>query len=377
MGGGHNLPGLKMSEQPQSDQQPAQDNARLNTAVPGDLPNTSGRYALANRLSHINLSQLTLGILVLVFVWQWLDAHYQINQMQQELAKRLTEMDGTNKANQTLLTQNQEVVRELGGKLSLLESKYAEAQNQRAALESLYQEMSSSRDQTALAEVEQMLLIAGQQLQLSANVKAALIAMQQADNRLQRLDRPALGGLRKSINQDIDKLRALPNVDITGINLRIDNLVASVDTLPLAQDIGKQSDLPLPVTSQRESAWKNFWREFWLETKQLIRIENTGKHELPLLSPTQTFFLRENLKIRLLSARLALLSRDEMSFKNDLKTAQEWTSLYFDIRSTEGTIALNALQKLAASNINIDLPDISGSLDAVRNYRISHEKGLR
>jgi uroporphyrin-3 C-methyltransferase len=314
---------------------------------------------------------------VLFFVWQWLDAHYQINQMQQELAKRLTEMDGTNKANQTLVTQNQEVVRELGGKLSLLESKYAESQNQRAALEALYQEMSSSRDQTALAEVEQMLLIAGQQLQLSANVKAAIIAMQHADNRLQRLDRPALNGLRKSINHDIDKLRALPNIDIADLNLHIDNLVATVDTIPLAQDIRKQAEQPLPASLMEENAWKKFWRELWQETKQLIRIENTDKHELPLLSPTQTFFLRENLKIRLLSARLALLSRDEVSFKRDLKTAQEWTSVYFDIKTKEGSSALLAIQKLATSNINIELPDISGSLEAVRNFRISHEKGLR
>jgi uroporphyrin-3 C-methyltransferase len=366
-----------MSEQLQTEQQPIQDKPGQNTNAPSDLSNASGRNPLVKMLSHLNLTQLTLAILVLVFVWQWLDAHYQINQVQQELAKRLTEMDGTNKANQTLLTQNQEVVRELGGKLSLLESKYAEAQNQRAALEALYQEMSSSRDQTALAEVEQTLMIAGQQLQLSANVKAALIAMQHADNRLQRLDRPALSGLRKLINQDIDKLRVLPSIDIAGINLHIDNLVATVDALPLAQDIRKQNEQPLPPPTIEESAWKKFWREFWLEAKQLVRIENTETHELPLLSPTQTFFLRENLKIRLLSARLALLSHDELSFKNDIKTAQVWISKYFDIKSKDGSSTLLALQKLGASHINIDLPDISGSLEAVRNFRISHEKGLR
>jgi uroporphyrin-3 C-methyltransferase len=108
-----------------------------------------------------------------------------------------------------------------------------------------------------------------------------------------------------------------------------------------------------------------------------VRIENTEKHELPLLSPTQTFFLRENLKIRLLSARLSLLSHDEASFKRDLKSAQEWISLYFDTRSNDGSQALLSLQKLEASNINIDLPDITGSLEAVRNFRISLEKGAR
>jgi uroporphyrin-3 C-methyltransferase len=366
-----------MSDQIQTNPHASQDAPAAEAIARPAIPAATARKSLFELFSQLNITQMTLAVLVAIFLWQWFDSHYQINHVQEELAKRLAESDGINKANQTLVTQNQEVVRELGGKLSLLESKYAESQNQRAALESLYQEMSSSRDQTALAEVEQMLLIAGQQLQMSANVKAALIALQHADNRLQQLDRPALGGLRKSINKDIEKLRVLPNIDLPGINLHIDNLVSAVDTLPLAQDIRKQTEQPIQVSPVEESTWKKFWRELWQETKQLVRIENTEKRALPLLSPTQTFFLRENLKIRLLSARLALLSHDEMSFKNDLKTAHEWTALYFDTHSKEAAAVLLSLQKLASSNINIDLPDISGSLDAVRNYRISHEKGTR
>lgn len=366
-----------MTEQVQSPQPIAPSQSGGESTAAHAVRPPANQNPLANLIAHMNLTQLTLAVLVVIFVWQWFDAHYQLNQVQQELAKRLTEMDGNNKASQTLLAQNQEVVRELGGKLSLLESKYAESQNQRAALETLYQEMSSSRDQTALAEVEQMLMIAGQQLQLSANVKAALIAMQHADSRLQRLDRPALGGLRNAINRDIDKLRALPNIDTAGINARIDSLIVATDTLPLVQDIRAQEEHALPLRASETSAWSKFWHELWQETKQLIRVENMQKQELPLLSPTQTFFLRENLKIRLLSARLALLSHDEISFKRDLKTAQGWIQMYFDTRSKESAQALVTLQKLAASNINIDMPDISGSLDAVRNYRISHEKGAR
>jgi len=96
-----------------------------------------------------------------------------------------------------------------------------------------------------------------------------------------------------------------------------------------------------------------------------------------LLSPTQAFFLRENLKLRLLSARMALLTRDEVSFRRDLKTSQDWLKRYFDVRSDAAAQALVALQRLAASNIVIEMPDISGSLEAVRNYRVSHERGAR
>lgn len=332
---------------------------------------------LARAISHLNLTQLTLVVLVIVFAWQWLDGKQQLNQIQQILAQRLAEVDGSNKANQALTLQSQELVRELGGKLSLLESKYAETQSQRSALETLYQDMSSSRDQMMLAEVEQLLLIAGQQLQLSGNVKAALIAMQQADSRLHRLDRAALGGLRRAINSDMDKLRALPDVDVSAINSRLDGLISLVGRLPLVQDIRTSQENITPAVTPADSSLKKLLREFWLEAKNLVRIENTHQQALPLLSPDQTFFLRENLKLRLLSARLALLSRDEASFKHDIRTAQEWVKLYFDVRSGEGAQAVITLQKLNASSIRINFPDISGSLEAVRHYRVSREKGAR
>jgi uroporphyrin-3 C-methyltransferase len=340
-------------------------------------PVASHSNRLGDALSRVTLTQLTLALLAAIFVWQWLDAHYQLSHVQQEVAKRLSEVEGMNKANQTLVAQNQELVRELGGKLSLLENKYAETQNQRNALEKLYQDMSSSRDQTALAEVEQMLLIAGQQLQLSANVKAALIAMQQADSRLQSLDRPGFAGLRKSIAHDIERLRALPNIDTPAISMRLESVIEVVDKLPLAQDIRIQQPLNTAEVKPAESAWQSLLDEIWREVKHLVRIENTQKEEMPLLSPTQTFFLRENLKLRLFSARMALLSRDEVNFRRDVKTAQDWIKRYFDAKSDSGEQAIDTLKKLAASNVAINLPDVSGSLEAVRNYRAAHERGVR
>ncbi len=339
-------------------------------AISAGVAHAPHGHRTGNLLARVTLTQLTLAVLVVIFVWQWLDAHSQLNQTQQEVAKRLSEVEAANKANQMLVAQNQELVRELGGKLSLLESKYAETQNQRTALESLYREMSSSREQTALAEVEQMLLIAGQQLQLSANVKAALIAMQQAESRLQR---PAFATLKKRIGQDIEKLRALPNVDVPAINSRLDSVIGAVDSLPLTQDTHIQPLKPVSESDQATGMWERFWNEVWHETRSLVRIENTERQEMPLLSPTQTFFLRENLKLRLLSARMALLTRDQVSFRRDLKISQEWLKRYYDVKSGDSAQALGTLQKLAASSIVIDLPDISGSLEAVRNYRVSHE----
>lgn len=323
---------------------------------------------------------MTLVVVLALFLWQWLAGYRQTNDMQQELARRLAEMEGNNKASQVLAMQGLESVRELAAKVSLLEARYAEAQNQRAALEALYQDFSSSRDEMVLADVEQMLIIAGQQLQLSANVKAALIAMQQADDQLKRMDRVALTNLRNAIGSDMDKLRALPNVDVPGINSSIDNLIMAVDTLPLEQDTPHlpQENRPiLAVPVREESAWLRLLREIWEDARRLVRIENMQKDELPLLAPTQIFFLRENLKLRLLSARLALLSHDEASFKHDLQLAQDWLARYFDSKSIGATQALATLHKLRQSSINIELPDVSASLEAARNYRASLAKAAR
>ena len=362
-----------MTEQPQ----PAENTNRVESeeSPPYDAPRAPRRNPFAAAISRMNLTQLTLAVLVAIFLWQWLDGHRAISDMQQQLAKKIAEMDGASKANQMLLGQSQDEVRELSAKMVMLEARYAEAQNQRAALEVLYNDLSVSRDETALAEVEQMLLIAGQQLQLSANVKAALIAMQSADARLLRMDRPAFNGLRKAINQDMDKLRALPGVDTAAINFQLDKLMAAVDGLPLVyqQRAAKNEEVTQAAAPKDETAWQKLAREIWHEAKQLVRIEDIGKTDAPLLPPNQEFFLRENLKLRLLSARLALLSRDEDSFRQELKTAQHWTARYFDAKSNEGTRMLAGLKKIATSSINIELPDITPSLQAVRNYRLTHE----
>ena len=361
-----------MTEQPQ----PAENTSRVESDEPPPYvaAHAPHQNLFAAAISRMNLTQLTLAVLAVIFLWQWLDGHRAINDMQQQLAKKIAEMDGASKANQMLLGQSQDEVRELSAKMVALEARYAEAQNQRAALEVLYNDLSVSRDETALAEVEQMLLIAGQQLQLSANVKAALIAMQSADARLQRMDRPAFNGLRKTINQDMDKLRSLPGVDIAGINFQLDKLMAAVDGLPLVyqQRAANNEEATQPALKD-ETAWQKLLREIWHEAKQLVRIEDIGKTDAPLLPPNQEFFLRENLKLRLLAARLALLSRDEDSFRQELKTAQHWTARYFDVKSNEGMRMLAGLKKIAASSISIELPDISPSLQAVRNYRLTHE----
>ena len=309
--------------------------------------------------------------------WQWSDSRRQMEALRQELAKKLAEADTQGKESRLISSQVREAASEAQVKIGVLENKLAESQSQQIALEALYQELSRNRDEWAFAEVEQLLQLAGQQLQLAGNVKGALIALQNADMRLQRMARPQLAPLRKAINRDIERLKALPYVDTVGLSVRLDNIIAAVDTLPLAMDA---RPLPEPAAAAAPgpegSVWRRFLREAWNQLKQLVRIQNTDKPDVPLLAPSQRFFLRENLKLRLISARLALLARDQTSYRADLRASRDWLGKYYDANDKPVATVTAALQTLNDNEINIEMPDISAALETLRSYRAAiRERG--
>ena len=314
---------------------------------------------------------VALGALVLS-VWQWWDNRQQYNNLQQELARRLSDADSAMKQNSVVVQQSSESVKTAQGKLTTLESKIAESQNQQVALEAMYQELSRNRDEWSLTEIEQILSIAAQQLQLAGNVPAALTALQAADNRLQRIDKPQLASLRKVIDQDIQTLKAMPFIDLVGMTVKLDNLIAAVDKLPLLSEARAiQQDDVAPESKPAASAWSRWTGGIWQEIRQLVRVQNLESTDVPLLSPNQTFFLRENLRLRLLTARLALLRYDETTYKADLKAARDWLNRYFDTANRNVRSDDAVLRQLIESSISIKIPDISGSMDAVRNYKLT------
>lgn len=308
--------------------------------------------------------------------WQWIDSRNRFDALQQELARRLAETEAAGRETRLIAGQARDVVGDAEARLGQLEARMIETQNQRLALESLYKEMSSSRDEWSLAEVEQVLLIANQQLQLAGNVKAALIAMETADARLARLDRPQLTQLRRTINRDIERLKSAPYVDVIGMAVRLDHIADSVDAFALSMDRRPARGEAL-ATQAPAGFWGRLWEETVQDFRDLIRIQNSQKPEVPLVSPGQAFFLRENLKIRLLGARLALLARDETGFRADLKAASDWLSRYYDTEDKTVATAQAAIRQLAQAEVSIELPDISASLDAARSIRLVRERTLR
>jgi len=320
------------------------------------------------------LAGLVAALAIVLVGLSWWDAHRALDGLQQDIARRLGDVDGAVKSDRALAVQTQEVAREAQARIAQLEAKLAESQNQQVALEALYQELSRNRDEWSLAEVEQIITIANQQLQLAGNVKAALIALQAADTRLQRIDKPQLIGLRRILDQDIERLKAVPLVDTAGIAVRLDNLGVAVETLPLMSDARP----PEPTTGDadrelRANVWQRLARDTWAEVRQLVRVQRIDRVEVPLLGPGESFFLRENLKLRLLSARFALLAHDEQTYKSDLRAAQEWLTRFFDGKAKSTQNALAVVRQLAEGTVSIAMPDISASLDAVHNYRITRE----
>ena len=164
----------------------------------------------------------------------WLDARNRIGSTQEELARRLRDIESDSREARSVARQSQEAVREAHVKVAQLEARLAESQSQSLALEALYQELSRNRDEWQLAEIEQVLAIASQQLQLAGNVRAALLALQLAEARLARTDRPQFQPVRRALARDIERLKALPVLDLAAMSARVDSLVAAVDALPLA-----------------------------------------------------------------------------------------------------------------------------------------------
>ncbi|HEY0489639.1 MAG TPA: uroporphyrinogen-III C-methyltransferase [Telluria sp.] len=328
-----------------------------------------------------------LAVLLVAQAWSSRNSIYKLRQ---EMAKSLQRNELTTNETSALARGVQDQLRDLQAKVGVLENRQVEAQSQQLALEQLYQDLSKSRDEWALSEVEQVLSTASQQLQLAGNVQGALIALANADRSLSRSDKPQFITIRRAIARDTEKLRAMPSLDLAGVALRLDNVIAQVDTLPMLSDekmpaLPSRADNPKRAPAAKAAAalpeaqmgfaerarqtWRSWWDEMWTEVRQLIRVRSVDEPAALMVSPSQAYFLRENLKLRLLNARLALLSRNEAAFRADIEAAQEALLKYFDTRARTTQTAQAQLRQVQANNLAIEMPTLSDSLNAVRNYK--------
>lgn len=329
----------------------------------------------------------------------WME-HLETARLREELASRLRTGDTVNTEVRGIAQSMQETMLNIQGRVTALENRQTESQSRHTSLEQMYQELVRGRDDRALAEVEQILLVADRQLQLTGNVHGALVAMESADKLLSRDDRQQFLGVRRALARDIERLKAVPHVDVSGMAVKLDAAIAQVESLPLLSDAQvlpkpekaqpakdgarqKAADIGSSVAGKAEgtNADKKPWflplaeegkrlsSEFWQEVRSLVQIRNIAAPEAFVLSPEQAYFLRENLALRLLGARVAMLARDYASFSGDMKTALRLIDTYFDRTFPQVAALRETLAQIADNNVAVDVPGLSESLTAVQHYR--------
>ncbi len=296
-----------------------------------------------------------------------------------EIVKRQQD-SGTQAAEARLMARQAEAAaRENAAKVALLEARVAETSLQRSQLEELIQSLSRSRDENVLSDVEAALRLALQQAAITGSSEPLLSALRQADERLARYPQPRMERVRRAVLQDLDRVKAAGTVDVQSLVIRIDEAVRAIDDLPLLAAIDRRAasregprggaasaPVPAPVAAASSPGpqWldarvRSLLGQFWEEVRGLVRVTRVDDPEAALLAPEQAFFLRENLKLRLLNARLALLSRQFDTAQADLREVQAALDRYFDKGSRRVDLVREQLRQVAqqARQVSVPRPD--------------------
>ena len=323
------------------------------------------------------------GLLSSVMLWQ------KLGNTQEELARRSTDSGAQAVEARKLARQAQAGTQELLARLALQETRISEVSLQRTQLEELMQSLSRSRDENLVVDVESGLRLAQQQAQLTGSAEPLLAALRSADQRLTRAAQPRLNPLQRSIVRDIDRVRAATLTDVPVLMLKLDELSRLTDDLPVANAmvaadsarmVAAATPPAAPVPAASASAPGRFafldrlslgtWSQRGLdavrdEARKLLRVSRIDQPEAALLSPEQAFFLRENLKLRLLNARLALLARQTDAARTDLNNASMWLNRYFDPSSRKTQAAMQMLGQVQGQIKGSDLPRLDETMAAL------------
>ncbi|AXK38809.1 uroporphyrinogen-III C-methyltransferase [Crenobacter cavernae] len=324
----------------------------------------------AAKKTPVNLALIVALAALGVAGWQYYETRQELASVKLQLAQKLAESGGAAKELRGLTEQAISGNRATDAKLARVEDQVALATGQYATLNNMYQELTRGRADWLLSEIEHTLAVASQELQLAGNVSGAIVALENVNSRLDQFDRPQLIALKRAAARDLEALKALPYLDSVGLTVKIDRLMLAVDSLPLAVDnhrlgpAAPRAASPQPATA---SWWERLTGEIGSSFGELVRIRRMDKPEALLLSPEQGFFLRENLKLRLLDARLALTQRDGNTWRADLTAANTYVERYFDRDAPSTRQWLSGLAELDNAPLDVKLPDLTASLKAARD----------
>ncbi len=326
---------------------------------------------------------LVISVIALALAWR---ADQRVGSLEQELVHRQQDSAKQAVEAQMLAKQANEGMGAAAAKVALLEARVAEVALQRTQLEDLIQSLSRSRDENLLVDIEAALRMAMQQGAITGSTEPLVLVLRQSDERLARYSQPRLEGVRRAIARDLDRVKSVGALDIASLTIRLDEAMRMVDDLPLlaAAEPRREREAPraaAPASAARpasapaagDSAWGGLWNEGWRriaasawdEVRALVRVTRIEHPEAALLAPEQAYFVRENLKLKLLNARLALLSRQFPTAQGDLQAAQQVLDRYFDRSSRRTTAAADLLRQVAAQARQTTLPRPDDTLAAL------------
>ena len=282
---------------------------------------------------------------------------------------RVAELDGRDsdaEAEMDALRQDvDERVRSLSslpGRMSTLES----------AVASIAGVSEGARDTWLLAEAEYYMQIANAQLQLANNPHLAALALGMADERVLQLGDPALTEVRRAISDELAALDVMEKPDIAGATLTLASLARVVESLPLASTARAADEKPHP-DDEEQSGVDRAWSSMKSAMSGLVKVTPPDEATVSFLSPDAEYFLRSNLALQLQSARLALLRGEQAVFEQTLDDTSALMSQYFDSESAQVASAQETLAEIRSSVFTTSMPDISGSLRLLRQYRTVSE----
>ncbi len=319
----------------------------------------------AQRPSSLVLAGIGLALVALVasvMLWQ------RVSAMREQLARQSADSGVQAVEARTIARQAQELARETAARLAVSEIKLSEVALQRTQVEDLIQSLSRSRDENLVVDIESALRLAQQQAQLTGSVEPLVAALKSADLRVTRAAQPRLAQLQRAIARDISRIAATAVSDTPALLVRIDELLRMTDDLPLANAVAAVSatgSLKRQDTESMPSWWQRSLQLVGEEARNLLRVSRIEQPDAALLSPEQSFFVRENLKLKLLNARLGLLARQLESARADLASASASLNKYFDPASRKTQAAAGLLQQVQGQMKTMELPRVDETLAAL------------
>ena len=292
----------------------------------------------------------------------------KLSSIQELLARQSADAGAQALEARAVARQAQDLTREMAARVAVFEARLSEVALQRSQLEDLMQSLSRSRDENLVVDVESSIRLAQQQAQLTGSVEPLLAALKSAEQRVIRAAQPRLTRLQRAIGRDIERVKAAAVSDTPSLLAKLDELVRLADELVLANAVASAKGMSLVKPTVSED-WPTWWQRslqfVWDEARSLLRVSRVEQPEAALLSPEQSFFLRENFKLKLLNARLGLLARQVESARSDLASASVTLGKYFDVSARKTQAAAALLQQLQGQMKTLQLPQVDETLAAL------------